>query len=173
MSKRKKYEVKEVQSKEDFEDLIKGQRGSLPEGSLIEAVWLLVKYSEKSEGYTAVQLADYFDVKTSVLRSAVSGLNRRGYFVSFVAEKSIKKKSESTAGVLRDVFSSDEAWRTAWGRRLRQFLLPHMQRVAHFGELTAYARPHLLPQVETLMNEANGEWLSTRKRLTRSLKAAK
>ncbi len=173
MPKKRKYEVKEIQDRDKFEDLIQGQRAPLPEGSLIESVWLLVKYSEKGEGYTAQQLADYFNIKVTQLRSAVSGLNRRGYFVSFVAEHGKKEGKFQAAGVLRDVFASDEAWETAWGRRLRQFLLPHMQRVAKFGELTAYTRPHLLPQVAALINEANQEWSDTRKTVTRALKAAK
>jgi len=171
MPKKRQYAVKGV-NREDFEDLIEGQRGELPKGSLIEAIWLLVKYSENTSGYTAKELAEYFHVEESQLRSAVSGLNKRGYFVSFVAEMPNRKKGQS-AGVLRDVFASDEAWETAWGRRLRQYLLPHMQRIAKFGELTAYARPHLLPQVAQLMNEANGEWLDTRKRLSASVRGGK
>lgn len=167
---KKHYEV--GIAKHDFEDLIAGQRKPLPRGSLLEAIWLLTKYSEKDRGYTAKELADYFKVPETMLRSAISGLNKRGYFVTFVCEVS-KDKKKVTAGVLRDVFASDNAWETAWGRRLRNYLLPQMERMAHLGELTAYARPHLLPRIAEFVNEANNEWLDTRKRLAKSVKALK
>lgn len=167
---KKKYEVQGI-TRDEAEDLLAGQREELPKGSLLEGIWMLVKYSEKATGYTVADMADYFKVDTVTVRSAMTGLNRRGYFVVTVVEGKSKGKT-NVAGVIRDAFSSDEAWEVAIGRRFRHFFLPHMQRIAEFGELTAFARPHLLPKVAGFLNEANAEWSDTRKRLARSIKAS-